>query len=131
MRTKTVYLASAIDQGQAWSMRAEAREALLKARHAVYDPAAGWSVPEASVPSPSLQKANLAALRACDGLLVCLDPSILSIGIVIEMMEAINLDVPVVAYGKLSPSWSLAYLGIDVFTELEDAIAALDWGMDV
>lgn len=131
MKTKTVYLASAIDQGQAWSMRTEAREALLKASHAVYDPAAAWSVPEVSWPSPSLQKANLAALRACDGLLVCLDPAILSIGIVIEMIEAKNHDVPVVAYGKLNPSWSLAYLDIDVFSELDDAVHALDWGMDV
>lgn len=124
--TKTVYLAGPIDQGQSWGMRASAREALLERGHAVFDPSAAWSVPPGAVPSPSLQRANVATLRQCDGLLVYLDPAIMSVGATIEIVEAVNFGTPVVVWAKIKPSWALAYLGVPVLEELDDALFVLD-----
>lgn len=129
--TKTVYLAGPIDQGQAWSMRAEAREALRGRGYVYFDPSTGWDVPPDAEPSANLQRANIAALRQCDALLVCLDPSILSIGATLEIVEAVSFGTPVAVWAKIRPSWALAYLGVPVFEALDKALDEIGACLDV
>ena len=124
--TKTIYLAGPIDQGQAREMRTAARAALFERGRALFDPSMGWAVPYGAVPSPSLQRANVAVLRQCDGLLVYLDPTVMSVGVTIEIVEAVNFGTPVAIWAKMKPSWALAYLGVPMFDELDDALSELD-----
>lgn len=89
--------------------------AMIKRRGAgVYDPGKAWDLAPATQPSPGLQKANLAVLRACDGVLVQLAPDILSVGAILEIVEAKNHDIPVLVWGDLRPSWALNYLDVEV-----------------
>lgn len=121
-----IYLASPIDQGRTDEYRSRAKEGLRSRGAATYDPAGGWTVPVAGRPSPGLQMANMAALRNCDGLLAILDPGILTVGVILEINHAIELDIPVEVWGpKLHPSWSLAYLGITPHTEIHHALDTL------
>ena len=88
----------------------------LGARGAViYDPAAAWRVPALNQPRPGLQKANLDVLRQCDGLIACLRRDVMSVGVVLEIVEAINHDIPTLVYAPgMSTSWALAYLGAEI-----------------
>jgi hypothetical protein len=45
---------------------------------------------------------------------VHLQPDVLSIGAVLEIVEAKNHDIPVIVYGDLRPSWALAYLDTEI-----------------
>jgi len=126
--TAVIYLASSIDQGTEYT-KEKAREALLKASCAVFDPAGGWGVPASGDPSPALQEANLALLRECDGLFAILNPTTLTIGVIIEIQEAKLHGIPTVVYAPgIRTSWSLAYLGLDPHQTLPTAIAALKKG---
>jgi nucleoside 2-deoxyribosyltransferase len=122
----TIYLASPIDQGRTSAEKTRAFDYLLSRGCAVFDPGAGWSVPPTGVPNPSLQKGNLSLLRACDGVLAILKPDLLTIGVVMEIEEAIHMGIPVQVYGpELRPSWSLAYLGLKPHGELIAAVHSL------
>lgn len=124
--TPTIYLASPIDQGGENDDRALAERALLAAGCAVCNPASGWKVPPDSVPAPSLQRANFAALRQCDAVFAVLRRSVLSVGVILELQEATLVGLPVALWAPdLKPSWSLAYLGIKPHTSLKTAVASL------
>ncbi len=128
--TPTVYLASPIDQDGESDDRLLVERALLAAGCAVCNPAAGWKVPPDSIPSPSLQRANFAALRQCHGVFAVLRRSVLSVGVVLELQEATLIGVPVVLWAPdLKPSWSLAYLGIRPHTSIKSAVDNLMEGM--
>lgn len=123
--TKTIYLATSIDQGLEDS-RGKAKEALLRASFAVFDPAEGWDVPSGGNPTGALQRGNLALLGESDGLLAILNPGVLTVGVVIEIMKAVNWQIPTVVYApNMKPSWSLAYLGVTHYQNLDAAILDL------
>lgn len=124
--THVIYLASPIDQGDAAEAKHLAQEWLLGHNCAVFDPAAGWTVPRHGKPNPALQHGNVALLRQCDGMLAILRPDVLTIGVILEIEEALNMGIPVKIYGEgLRPSWSLAYLGVTVHDSLSAAITDL------
>jgi nucleoside 2-deoxyribosyltransferase len=124
--TPVIYLASPIDQGRTDRYRSRAKEGLGSRGCAVYDPAGGWTVPKVGRPSPRLQKANMAALANCDGLLAILDPGVLTIGVTLEIHLATTLGIPTEVWGPdLHPSWSLAYLGLEPHTEIHYALDSL------
>ena len=113
-------------QGDAAEAKQSAQEWLLGHNCAVFDPAAGWTVPKYGKPNPALQRGNVALLRQCDGMLAILRPDILTIGVILEIEEALNMGIPVKIYGEgLRPSWSLAYLGVAVHDSLSTAITDL------
>lgn len=123
--TPVIYLASSIDQGRD-DTRERARQALLSRPCALFDPAAGWTVSESSRPSPGLQKGNMALLRQCDGLFAVLNPTILTVGVILEIQEAVDYGLPVRVYGPgIKPSWSLSYLGVELHTDLNLAVRLL------
>jgi nucleoside 2-deoxyribosyltransferase len=127
-----VYLAGAIDQGEASDTRRRVKEALLAHGNAIFDPSGGWSVPTYGKPSGSLQAANTALLSRCDGLLAILTPDIMTVGTVLEIHYAVDNGIPVTVYGpSLKPSWALAFLGITPHAYLNDAINDLKGQMDV
>jgi len=127
--TPVIYLASPIDQGSD-SGKEKAREVLLSRSCAVFDPAAGWTVPKTGEPSSRLQHGNMALLRQCDGILAILSPKILTIGVVLEIQEMLMMGKPISIYApQIRPSWSLAYLGIQPQQDLEQAIDQLIGGM--
>lgn len=129
--TPVIYLASPIDQGDAGNTQQIAQHQLLDRGCAVFNPAAGWAVPRYAEPSKKLQNGNLALLRQCDGLLAILKPDILTIGVIIEIMEAYALGMPVSIYGHgVKPSWSLAQMGYRVHYDLDIAIDELVGGME-
>jgi nucleoside 2-deoxyribosyltransferase len=124
--TQIIYLASPIDQGNTNALRDKAKHELLVAGAVVFDPSAGWVVSKIAQPTPALQHANTAVLRYCSGVLAILDPEILTVGVILEIQEAQAGGTPVVIYApRLKPSWSLAYLGIEVHTDLYEAIELL------
>lgn len=89
-------------------------EALNSRGAVVYDPATAWRVPALNLPRPGLQKANLDVLRRCDGLVACLRRDVMSVGVVLEIVEAMNHDIPTLVYAPgMSTSWALAYLGTE------------------
>jgi hypothetical protein len=103
-----IYYAHSIDQRH---ITATAVTDIIKRRGAgVYDPGKAWDLSPATQPTPALQRGNLAILRHCDGVVVHLQADVLSIGAVLEIVEAKNHDIPVIVYGDLRPSWALAYL---------------------
>ena len=125
-RTPLIYLASPIDHNPGSDTREKARKALLSASCAVLDPAAAWSIPEVPIGSSGLQKANMASLRYCDGLLATLDPRVMSVGVVLEIQEAQATGKPLTLWGpNLRQSWALDYLGILVMRDLGPAIENL------
>lgn len=124
--TPVIYLASPIDQGTISGMKDQALQALLTSRCAVFDPGAGWSVPAQATPSEMLQHGNMALLNRCDGLLAILDPKILTIGVVMEILHARANDMPAHVWApNLRTSWSLASLHVPVYRYLDDAIREL------
>ena len=123
--TPVVYLASPIDQGTD-SGKDKAREALLDRGCAVFDPSAGWTVPKWGEPSRGLQNGNIALLRKCDGVLAILNPRILTIGVVLEIQDALLSGLAVSVYApEVKPSWSLAYLDLYPHNDLDFAIDML------
>lgn len=127
-----VYLASPIDQGTTEEPKTRARGHLLSAGCAVFDPSVGWTVPQNATPSRNLQMGNIALLRRCDGLLAILQPDLLTIGVVLEIQEALEYGIPIAVYSKgLKASWSLAYLGVKPHSDMKEAIDELMEAMDV
>lgn len=127
--TPVIYLASPIDQGTDDS-KERARDVLLSRSCAVFDPSAGWTVPVAGRPSPALQRGNMALLRQCDAMLAILNPKIMTLGVVLELQEMLNMGKPVAIYAPdIRPSWSLAYLGIQPNPDLITAINQLVEGL--
>lgn len=123
--TPVIYLASSIDQGRE-NHREEARQALLRRSCALFDPAAAWTVTESAEPSPGLQRANMALLRQCDGVLAVLSPGRLTVGVILEIQESKLLGIPTQVYAPgIRPSWSLSYLGIEPHADLNAAVGAL------
>jgi hypothetical protein len=121
--TQLIYLASPIDQGNTATLKDGAKRHLLSEGAAVFDPSAGWTVSQLAEPTPALQYANIAVLRHCGGLFAILKPDVLTVGVILEIEEAIDNLIPVVVYAPdLKPSWSLSYLGVDVCTNLNEAI---------
>jgi len=124
--TKLVYLATPIDFSSVAVERLEQIKAeVLKAGHGVFCPAQAWKVPYKSVPNTRLQQANVDVLSSCNGLLAVLETKSLTIGVIVEMMLAKEMDLPIVVVGELAHSWALPYLGIVSFEELEPALAYL------
>lgn len=129
--TPVIYLASPIDQGDASSIQKIAQHQLIDSGCAVFNPAAGWTVPKWAEPSNRLQNGNIALLRQCNGLLAILKPDVLTIGVIMEIMEAHAIGVPVSIYGHgVKPSWSLAQMGYRVHDDLETAIDELLGGFE-
>lgn len=125
--TPVIYLAGAIDQGEAGDTRRKAKEALLAHGNAIFDPSGGWSVPTYGKPSGSLQAANFALLDRCDGLFAILTPDIMTVGTILEIHHAIDYGIPTVIYGPaLKPSWALAFLDLTPHPYLSEAIADLN-----
>jgi len=123
--TKVIYLASAIDQGTD-THKDWARASLLRVSCAVFDPSAGWRVPRDTSPSPVLQAANLALLEECDGLLALLTPTVLTIGVILEIQHAQLHGIPTAIYAPdLKPSWTLAYLRLETHSNMDHAIDSL------
>lgn len=124
--TPVIYLASPIDQGNASDDKKTAHEWLRGSNCAVFDPSSAWSVSKSSKPNPALQRGNMALLRQCHGVLAIVKPDVLTIGVVLEIQEAVEVGIPVQVCGRgLQPSWSLAYLGLEVHYSVQEAIKAL------
>jgi hypothetical protein len=68
----------------------------------------------------------MGVLDFADGLLACLKADTLTVGTIIEIYEAQGRGIPTVVWGNLNHSWALAYLGVDVYADLRDAVKALE-----
>lgn len=124
--SKIIYFASAIDNAtHAEHAHDEIHKKITDAGLVVFDPSAGWTVPPDTKPNPRLQAANMATLKYCDALYVHLRP-VLSIGVVLEINEALELGIPTVVYAPgIKPSWALRYLLIEPYTDLKKSIKEL------
>jgi nucleoside 2-deoxyribosyltransferase len=125
IHTPLIYLASPIDNGPISGVD-KVHELLVQDGFAVYWPQKAWSVRPGAIPNEKLQGANMAVLDYADGLLVCLKEDKLTVGCILELQEAANKDLPVVVWGNMNHSWALAYLAVDVYSDLRDAVRALE-----
>jgi nucleoside 2-deoxyribosyltransferase len=125
IHTPIIYLASPIDNGVLSGVD-KVHELLVQDGFAVYWPQKAWSVRAGSVPNEKLQGANMGVLDFADGLLACLKADTLTVGTIIEIYEAQGRGIPTVVWGNLNHSWALAYLGVDVYADLRDAVRALE-----
>ena len=125
IHTPIVYLASPIDNGVLSGID-KVREMLVQDGYAVYWPQQAWQVLPGSIPTESLQAANLAVLDMADGLIACLKPNRLSVGTVLEIVEARMKEIPTVVWGEMNHSWALAYLGVESYADLRDAVRRLE-----
>lgn len=125
VHTPIIYLASPIDNGVLSGVD-KVRELFVQDGYAVYWPQKAWQVPQGAIPNEQLQAANLAVLDLADGLIACLDPERLSVGTVLEIVEARNREIPVVVWGKMHHSWALSYLNVESYLDLRDAIRRLE-----
>jgi nucleoside 2-deoxyribosyltransferase len=123
--TPIVYLASPIDNGVLSGVD-KVRELLVQDGYAVYWPQQAWQVHPGAIPTESLQAANLAVLDMADGMIACLKPDKLSVGTVLEIIEARMKDIPVIVWGQMNHSWALAYLNVESYADLRDAVRRLE-----
>jgi hypothetical protein len=61
-----------------------------------------------------------------DGMIACLKPDKLSVGTVLEIIEARMKDIPVIVWGQMNHSWALAYLNVESYADLRDAVRRLE-----
>lgn len=115
-----IYYAHPIDQHKGPDTTRAVPETLKTRGAVIYDPATAWALPITSRPSPGLQRANLAVLRNCDGLIACIRRDVMSIGVTLEIVEALNHDIPTLVYAAgFSSSWALSYLGAETTDHLD------------
>lgn len=122
-----VYFASPIDNDtKATNERPKIKQELVRGGHVVFDPSAGWTVSDKAATHPNLQAANMAVLKYSDALFVYLTP-VFSVGTVLEIVEAQKRGISTVVYApRIKPSWALAYLRVEPFTDLAEAIDELE-----
>ena len=119
-----IYYAHPIDQR---TIENEGLPLMITSRGgAIYDPGQAWIVSMAARPKPGLQRANLAVLRNCDGILVHLHPDVMSIGTTLELVEAANHGIPALVFGRLRSSWALSYLGIEQTDDVDEVARWLE-----
>lgn len=124
IHTPVIYLASPIDNGVLSGVD-KVHELLVQDGFAVYWPQKAWAVRAGSVPNEKLQGANMSVLDFADGLLACLKVDKLTIGTIVEIYEAQSRGIPTVVWGNVNHSWALAYLGVEAYADLRDAVRAL------
>lgn len=128
MNNKIAYLAQPIDQvvdREAW-LRETARihSELSRLGYIVYQPARAWHVPISTEPDGRLDAVNREALGQADLLVAYLPAGVPSIGVPMEVQQALQDKIPVVAVTTVK-SFSLRRPGIAVaadYNELEAAI---------
>ncbi len=67
----------------------------------------------------------MGVLDFADGLLACLKVDKLTVGTIVEIYEAQMRGIPTVVWGNVNHSWALAYLGVEAYADLRDAVRAL------
>lgn len=123
-----IYFAHPIDYAAADVVRAvvDVRVQLVEAGHTVFDPGEAWRVPD-DIDS-RLQAVNLKVLAQADVVFAYLPPNVTTIGTVLEMVEASNLGIPVIAVLP-KPSVALLTMGdpetVWQFTDARTAVEAI------
>lgn len=117
-----VYLASPIDHNDRDAGIQQARERVVhhayNRGHAVFDPSTAWKVGTDATLDATLQEINNQAIKQADLVVALLHPSVLSIGTVLEIQQAVWHRKPVAVVPILAPdqaprpSWALASLGL-------------------
>lgn len=121
--TKTIYLASPIDQGTATTLLETIKTNLHQLGYVTYDPTKAWHTPPEATPNPTIQTANLAVLEQTNLLLAILKPQTLTIGVTIELIHAHQNNIPTVVLAPgLKPSWALAYLELHPHQTIEETM---------
>lgn len=121
--SRVAYLAQPIDlTGGAINHEAvEAETALQRAGFNVYKPAGAW---RAAIPDPRIEEVNQTALRAADLVVAILSAVTPSIGVPMEISDALQLGIPVVAAYD-GDSFALTRPGIKQIAEVKWLAAAI------
>lgn len=129
--TRLVYVAHAIDfKGAGEDQTERVLWELAQAGHATFDPATAWTVPDLTVPNRRLMFALYAVIGCMDGLVAVMDRDCPTVGTILELEYAKRIGVPTVVCGNVAGSWALAGLGVEVFADENDAVAALTRKME-
>jgi deoxyuridine 5'-triphosphate nucleotidohydrolase len=114
---KVAYLAQPIDLtgGAANHDAVECEIALQRAGFSVYKPAGAWRTTK---PDPRIEQVNQTALRSADLLVAVLSTITPSIGVPMEIADALHLGIPVIAVYD-HDSFALARPGIKQITEVK------------
>jgi hypothetical protein len=105
---------------------------LIFAGAVVYRPSLAWS--HDKTPRPALQKGNLAVLQVSDGMLALWPGALMSIGLPIEVLIALQAGKRVALMTDIEGSWVLSWLEdvsqnhLQMFT-LDQGSEAVEWVM--
>lgn len=118
-----VYLAAPIDMAndEVRMARHWAKMALQRVGYTVFDPASAWIGPI----DERQQGVNLEAIHRCDGLFAVMLPNVMSVGVPLEIHEAVRLQIPVAVWTPRE-SMVLAHLGVTQHENLNACVAALN-----
>lgn len=121
-----IYLASPIDKAseEMAAMRQQATEALMQQGFVVFTPATAFHVPEEAPPDDFISRIDDHALSQSHGILALLPDGVPTLGVPIEIGEAIDLGLPVAVVGG-HYSWSLTGRPINRFHTVRKAAAFL------
>lgn len=114
--SRVAYLARPIDQAhhvgpELARMVENIRTVLVGRGYCVYSPADAWRAPAGVAPLPAVEIVNRGALHQADLVVAYLPSGVPSIGVPMEIEQAINLDRPVIAIVD-TPSYALQRPGI-------------------
>ena len=132
--TRYVYHARPIDQlepGRVPATASVVSNAKGKSRAAWFSPAKAWKLTGAPFPDSKLQRINHHVLGMCDRLVVELPAGVGTIGTVLEIAEARQLEIPTLIVTDIVESWALQYLEKpQLITILNLSDAAMPGDMD-
>lgn len=112
--TRFVYHARPIDQvkrtGQPLSTSSVVSNAKGKSRAAWFNPSKAWMLTNGPYPDSKLQRINHHILGMCDRLVAELPADVATIGTILEISEAVKLEIPTLIVTDIVESWALEYL---------------------
>ncbi len=120
-----VYLAGPIDFNTG-SKTAEIKDEIKKHFREqecvwVYDPANAWSPPSGLLPEEYVHWANLMVLEQADIVVAVLVKGVLTVGTILEIQHAAEIEIPVVVVGDIGMnSVGLTALGITVYESIKE-----------
>lgn len=125
---KLAYLAQPIDQAPASAKTrlqiAELVSILTAHGYHAYRPSRAFSV-ATEPPDPRIEQINQFALASADLLVAYLPRGVPTIGVPMEIMDALHRSIPVVVVTDIDQSFSLMRPGIHVVHDLEDLLTSL------
>ncbi len=120
-----VYLAAPIDfdKGSRITKLKEEIKAHFKEQECVwvYDPAGAWNAPNDLMPDEFVHWSNLKVLEDADIVVAVLLRSVFTIGTVVEIQHAVDIEIPVVVIGDVGiNSVALAALEVQTYESIKE-----------